>query len=153
MCRCVISWCCLCRYVTPSEPKPSTVYFYITPLDQHTCRVFSHALVCDPLPKPVSWLLSKRPRWLDHLVLNQARHGALPVCVLGFRTHCIKLTQQLWLRHGVSCNIFALRGGFLIAISRHEGYGATEPARCGALLKYLILGMSMLNTVVFSDLP
>ena len=51
------------------------MYFYITPLDQHSCRVFSHALVCDPLPKPVSWLLAKRPRWLDHLVLNQARHS------------------------------------------------------------------------------
>lgn len=71
--------------MTPNEPKPSTVYFYITPLDQHTCRVFSHALVCDPIPKPISWLLSKRPRWLDHLVLNEARHAcSLPGCVLGF---------------------------------------------------------------------
>lgn len=65
----------LIEYITPNEPKPSTVYFYITPLDQHSCRVFSHALVCDPLPKPVSWLLAKRPRWLDHLVLNQVFDG------------------------------------------------------------------------------
>ena len=62
--------------MTPNEPKPSTVYFYITPLDQHSCRVFSHALVCDPIPKPISWLLSKRPRWVDHLVLNEVR----PAC-------------------------------------------------------------------------
>lgn len=29
-------------------------------------------MVTDPLPKPVSWLLAKRARWLDHLLLNQA---------------------------------------------------------------------------------
>ncbi|DBA75020.1 TPA: hypothetical protein ACH3X1_010361 [Trebouxia sp. C0004] len=65
----------LIEYVTPNEGKPSTVWFYITPLDQHNCRVFSHSVGCDPIPKPISWLLSKRPRWLDHLVLNEVFDG------------------------------------------------------------------------------
>ena len=38
-------------------------------------------MVTDPLPKPVSWLLAKRARWLDHLLLNQA--SAVLAC-----THC-----------------------------------------------------------------
>ncbi len=70
-----------CRYVTPNEGKPSTVWFYITPLDQHNCRVFSHSVGCDPIPKPISWLLSKRPRWLDHLVLNEVRLLETPQCL------------------------------------------------------------------------
>lgn len=65
----------LIEYVTPNEGKPSTVWFYITPLDQHNCRVFSHSVGCDPIPKLISWLLSKRPRWLDHLVLNEVFDG------------------------------------------------------------------------------
>ena len=70
-----------CRYVTPHEGKPSTVWFYITPLDQHNCRVFSHSVGCDPIPKAISWLLSKRPRWLDHLVLNEVRLLETPYCL------------------------------------------------------------------------
>ena len=89
-----------CRYVTPNEGKPSTVWFYITPLDQHTCRVFSHSVGCDPLPIPISWLLALRPRWLDHLVLNQVRTAAPPQdgnqCVRGSfeRGLCVKLKRH-----------------------------------------------------------
>lgn len=63
------------EYVTPKANNSNTLWFYCTPLDEHNCRVFSHSLVTDPLPRPVSWLLAKRPRWLDHLLLNQVFDG------------------------------------------------------------------------------
>ena len=106
-----LTW--VCRYITPNEPKPSTVYFYITPLDQHSCRVFSHAIVCDPIPKPVSWLLAKRPRWLDHLVLNEASHAYLQAAS---SSSCCMPTAHRHSCHLPRCNILRANNTKLVLV-------------------------------------
>ena len=67
---------CLCRYFTPKEDgKFTALWFYVVPLDEHSTRVINHAVIVQPLPKLVKKLAAARPRWIDHLLLNEIFDG------------------------------------------------------------------------------
>lgn len=81
------------RYFTPKEDGNFTaLWFYVVPLDEHSTRVINHAVIVQPLPGLVKKLAAARPRWIDHLLLNEifdgdmaylakvcAYHGSLPL--------------------------------------------------------------------------
>jgi hypothetical protein len=48
----------------------------VVPLDEHSTRVFNHAVIVTKLPKLVKRLAAARPRWFDHLLLNEIFDGA-----------------------------------------------------------------------------
>ncbi len=65
-----------CRYFTPKEDgKFTALWFYVVPLDEHSTRVINHAVIVQPLPKLVKALAAARPRWIDHLLLNEIFDG------------------------------------------------------------------------------
>ena len=65
-----------CRYFTPKEDgKFTALWFYVVPLDEHSTRVINHAVIVQPLPKLVKMLAAARPRWIDHLLLNEIFDG------------------------------------------------------------------------------
>ena len=67
---------CVCRYFTPKEDgKFTALWFYVVPLDEHSTRVINHAVIVQPLPKLVKNLAAARPRWIDHLLLNEIFDG------------------------------------------------------------------------------
>ena len=67
---------CPCRYFTPKEDgKFTALWFYVVPLDEHSTRVINHAVIVQPLPKLVKALAAARPRWIDHLLLNEIFDG------------------------------------------------------------------------------
>ncbi len=47
----------------------------MVPLDEHSTRVINHAVIVQPLPAPVKALAAARPRWIDHLLLNEIFDG------------------------------------------------------------------------------
>ncbi|EIE23217.1 Rieske-domain-containing protein [Coccomyxa subellipsoidea C-169] len=64
------------EYFTPKEDgKFTALWFYVIPLDEHSTRVINHAVVVQPLPKLVKVLAAARPRWIDHLLLNEIFDG------------------------------------------------------------------------------
>ncbi len=64
------------RYFTPKEDgKFTALWFYVIPLDEHSTRVINHAVIVQPLPGPVKALAAARPRWIDHLLLNEIFDG------------------------------------------------------------------------------
>ncbi len=66
----------LCRYFTPKEDgKFTALWFYVVPLDEHSTRVINHAVIVQPLPGLVKRLAAARPRWIDHLLLNEIFDG------------------------------------------------------------------------------
>ncbi len=77
-----------CRYFTPKEDgKFTALWFYVVPLDEHTTRVINHAVIVQPLPTLVKKLAAARPRWIDHLLLNEIFDGDMAylakVCLCG----------------------------------------------------------------------
>jgi phenylpropionate dioxygenase-like ring-hydroxylating dioxygenase large terminal subunit len=79
---------CYVEYVTPAPPDSvgdgghpfkTALWFYVTPLDSHTTRVFNHAVVgrAPQLPRWAAAALAARPRWVDHLLLNEVFDGDL----------------------------------------------------------------------------
>ena len=77
---------CLVEYATPDDAGGfrTTLWFYVTPVDTHTTLVFNHAVVTQPpagvppfLMSPLLSLLAARPRWMDHLLLNNVFDGDL----------------------------------------------------------------------------
>ena len=70
------SACAARRYFTPKEAGAWTaLWFYVVPLDEHSTRVINHAVIVQKLPKLVSRLAAARPRWIDHLLLNEIFDG------------------------------------------------------------------------------
>ena len=64
------------RYFTPKEDgKFTALWFYVVPLDEHSTRVINHAIIVQPLPGLVKRLAAARPRWIDHLLLNEIFDG------------------------------------------------------------------------------
>ena len=64
------------RYFTPKEDgKFTALWFYVVPLDEHSTRVINHAVIVQPLPGLVKRLAAARPRWIDHLLLNEIFDG------------------------------------------------------------------------------
>jgi pheophorbide a oxygenase len=53
----------------------NVLFFYATPLDEGRTRVINHALITQPMPAWASRLLASRPRWVDHLLLNEVFDG------------------------------------------------------------------------------
>lgn len=53
----------------------NVLFFYATPLDATHTRVINHAVITQPMPAAVSALLAARPRWVDHLLLNEVFDG------------------------------------------------------------------------------
>ena len=47
----------------------------MVPLDDHWTRVINHAVIVQPLPGLVKKLAAARPRWIDHLLLNEIFDG------------------------------------------------------------------------------
>ena len=47
----------------------------MVPLDEHSTRVINHAVIVQPLPGLVKKLAAARPRWIDHLLLNEIFDG------------------------------------------------------------------------------
>ena len=47
----------------------------MVPLDEHSTRVINHAVIVQPLPALVKKLAAARPRWIDHLLLNEIFDG------------------------------------------------------------------------------
>ena len=76
------------EYLTPSGVREdgapeegaglkNVLFFYATPLTPTTTRVINHAVITAPMSRWVSALLAARPRWLDHLLLNEVFDGDL----------------------------------------------------------------------------
>ncbi|KAK9814221.1 hypothetical protein WJX72_002503 [[Myrmecia] bisecta] len=65
------------EYYTPKEKGFNSLWFYCVPLDEHSTRVITHSIIAQPLPGVVKKLLALRPRWIDHLVLNEVFDGDL----------------------------------------------------------------------------
>ncbi len=75
------------EYLTPGPPGSAgggaagglknVLFFYATPLTASTTRVINHAVITQPMPRWVSALLAARPRWVDHLLLNEVFDGDL----------------------------------------------------------------------------
>lgn len=64
------------RYFTPKEDgKFTALWFYVVPLGEHSTRVINHAIIVQPLPRLVKGLAAARPRWIDHLLLNEIFDG------------------------------------------------------------------------------
>ncbi|CAL8465289.1 g4824 [Coccomyxa elongata] len=64
------------EYYTPKEGSNFTaLWFYVVPLDEHSTRVINHAVIVQPLPGIVKALAAARPRWIDHLLLNEIFDG------------------------------------------------------------------------------
>ena len=64
------------RYFTPKENgKFTALWFYVVPLDEHSTRVINHAVIVQPLPGLVKRAAAARPRWIDHLLLNEIFDG------------------------------------------------------------------------------
>ena len=65
------------RYFTPKKDGAWTaLWFYVVPLDEHSTRVVNHAVIVQKLPAAVKKLAAARPRWIDHLLLNEIFDGA-----------------------------------------------------------------------------
>ena len=65
------------RYFTPKKDGAWTaLWFYVVPLDEHSTRVVNHAVIVQKLPALVKKLAAARPRWIDHLLLNEIFDGA-----------------------------------------------------------------------------
>lgn len=45
-----------CRYFTEKDKGFTALWFYVVPIDEHTTRVFNHAVLTAPLPAPLTWL-------------------------------------------------------------------------------------------------
>ena len=82
----------------------------MVPLDEHSTRVINHAVIVQPLPGLIKKLAAARPRWIDHLLLNEIFDGDMaylakastfvtawfPSCVLA------RLGVFLWcMQHGL----------------------------------------------------
>eukprot|EP00884_Botryococcus_braunii_P002002 jgi/Botrbrau1/11802/Bobra.0224s0008.2 len=63
------------EYFTQKDDGFTAHWFYVVPLDEYNTRVINHAVHTFPIPGPLQWLAGKRPRWLDHLVLNEIFDG------------------------------------------------------------------------------
>jgi len=75
---------CYVEYRTPAAPGApdgdwrTLLFFLAVPLDGTTTRVFNHAWIVAPtLPPWVAALAAARPRWIDHLLLNEVFDGDL----------------------------------------------------------------------------
>ncbi|KAK9814616.1 hypothetical protein WJX72_008759 [[Myrmecia] bisecta] len=66
------------EFFTPSADGFKVLYFYLTPLDEHSTRVFTQSVTTQPLlPRHLLRVAALRPRWIDHLVLNEVVDGDL----------------------------------------------------------------------------
>ena len=64
------------RYFTPKKDGAWTaLWFYVVPLGEHSTRVVNHAVIVQKLPAVVKKLAAARPRWIDHLLLNEIFDG------------------------------------------------------------------------------
>ncbi|KAK9835403.1 hypothetical protein WJX81_007403 [Elliptochloris bilobata] len=64
------------EYFTPKENGAFTaLWFHVVPLDEHTTRVFNHAVIVQPMHPALKALAAARPRWIDHMLLNEIFDG------------------------------------------------------------------------------
>ena len=60
----------------------------MVPLGEHSTRVVNHAVIVQKLPGLVKKLAAARPRWIDHLLLNEIFDGARLIVGLVFPYTC-----------------------------------------------------------------
>ena len=53
----------------------TSALFWVVPLDDLHSRIIHHAVSNVPVPRFLSWLAARRPRWLDHLLINEIFDG------------------------------------------------------------------------------